>query len=126
MKISTRIAAIGAAAALGLSAFAGPASAVSSSDELSDRFDWVLCPAVEVSLAALDLPEDGMRNNQLASALEERGQDLSKLDPRVGEWNAQAAADYADRAQKCKLVEPNTPIENASSNLNDFFAGLSS
>lgn len=126
MKISTRVAAIGAAAALGLTAFAGPASAVSSSDELSDRYDWVPCAAVKISLNALGLPEEGMRNHQLAAALEERGEDVADYDPRIGDWNAQAAADYADRAEKCEIVEPNTPIENASSNLNDFFAGLSS
>lgn len=126
MKISTRIAAIGAAAALGLSAFAGPASAVSSSDELSDRFDGVDCNIVKVSLAFYQLPEEGMRNNQLAAALEEKNANFAAYFDGGEDWNAQASADYADRAQKCKLVEPNTPIENASSNLNDFFAGLSS
>ena len=126
MKISTRIAAIGAAAALGLTAFAGPASAVSSSDELSDRFDGVDCNIVKVSLAFYQLPEEGMRNNQLAAALEEKNANFAAYFDGGEDWNAQASADYADRAQKCKLVEPNTPIENASSNLNDFFAGLSS
>ncbi|GAB3596343.1 Alpha helical Porin B [Corynebacterium faecale] len=126
MKISTRVAAIGATAALALTAFAAPASAISS-DELSDRFEWIPCAAVEGILAGLDLPEDGMRNAGLADALAERGEGvITGQFPAVGDWNAQAAADFADQAQKCELVEPNTALENASSNLSSNFAGLSS
>lgn len=126
MKISTRIAAIGAAAALGLTAFATPASAISS-DELSDRFEWIPCGAVEGLLAGLDLPEEGMRNAGLADALAERGEGvITDQFPAVGDWNAQAAADFADQAERCGAVEPNTALENASSNLSGFFAGLSS
>ena len=126
MKISTRVAAIGATATLALTAFAAPASAISS-DELSDRFNGVPCLVVEGILAGFDLPEDGMRNSQLAEALAERGDGIiTGQFPEAGDWNAQAAADFADRAQRCELVEPNTALENASSNLSSNFAGLSS
>ena len=126
MKIMTRIAAIGATAALTLTAFAAPATAVSS-DDLSDRFEWVPCAGVELVLLSLGPPEDDMRNSGLADALAERGEGpITGQFPAVGEWNAEAAADFADQAEKCGLVEPNTALENASSNLSSTFAGISS
>lgn len=126
MKISTRVAAIGAAAALSLTVFAAPASAISS-NELSDRFEYIPCSAAEFILGLNGLPEDGMRNSQLAEALKERGEGpITNEFPAAGDWNAQAAEDFADHAERCEIVAPNTPLENASANLSSTFAGLSS
>lgn len=122
MKTSRRLAAIGASAAIALSAFAAPASAYdftsisSTNKELSDRYDIIPCGVLEFGLNASGVLEEGMYNAELRDALVERGEGpLVDQFPQVGDWNEQSAADLADRAQKCELVKADT-----------WFSGLSS
>lgn len=104
MKISTRIAAIGASAFLAMSAFSAPAIAA---EEDPSAFE---CGALELFLKAQGLPEENMRNTELSDALEEKG------------YNAKTASNTADTAEDCGLVKPDTIFTNISST----FAGLSS
>ncbi|WP_293951022.1 porin [uncultured Corynebacterium sp.] len=122
MKISTRIAAIGASAFLAMSAFSAPASAFdfaslsSTNKELSNTFDGIPCGLLEFGLGTMDLPEDGMHNGDLADALAERGEGaITAQFPQVSDWNAKTAADIADRAQKCGLVKEDTYLSELSS-----------
>ncbi|ANE03599.1 porin [Corynebacterium crudilactis] len=123
MKLSRRIAIIGATAGVAVAALAAPASASdfaslsSINKELSTQYDWMPCGVLEIGLNSADVLEEGQYNRELAEAITAKGESgLTQQFPQVGEWNAGQAASLADRAQACGLVKADTYLSEFSAN----------